>query len=255
MFPLRDENPTMHPSLATMAIVVANVAAWVLVQGLGTDPRLTESVWRLGVIPGELLGRVAPGTRVPAGREVVAILDGIPNWWSVLTSMFMHGGWMHLIGNMWFLYVFGDNVEDVMGLFRFTAFYLLCGVAAVAAQVASDPGGVVPMVGASGAIGGVMGAYLRLHPMAPVHVLVIFGFYVSRIVLPAFTMLGYWFLIQLISGGLATSRSGGGVAFWAHVGGFAAGFLLVPVFCSRARLTACRMRRGRVSHWVERPPR
>jgi membrane associated rhomboid family serine protease len=107
------------------------------------------------------------------------------------------------------------------------------------------------MVGASGAIGGVMGAYLRLYPMAPVHMLVVLGFYVSRVVVPAFTMLAYWFILQLVAGSFSRS-GGGGVAFWAHAGGFAAGFLLVPVFCSASRLSACRGRRGRVSRWIER---
>jgi membrane associated rhomboid family serine protease len=237
-------------SVATFAIVAINAAVWVFVQRLGMDPGLAESVWRFGVIPGELLGRVAPGTTVPLGPHLVAVLDGMPNWWSILTSMFMHGGWMHIIGNMWFLIIFGDNVEDAMGTFRFTAFYLVCGAAAVAAQVMANPASVIPMVGASGAIGGVMGAYLRLYPMAPVHLLVWFGFYADRIVVPAYFMLGYWFLLQVISGAFAPGV--GGVAFWAHVGGFAAGFLLMPVFCNAGRLAACRSRRGRVTRMVRR---
>lgn len=248
MFPLRDENPTLRASVATFAIAGANVLAWLLVQGFGVEPRLTESVWRLGVIPGELLGHVAPGTQVPAGEGLVAVLDGVPNWWTVLTSMFMHGGWLHLIGNMWFLLIFGDNVEDAMGGVRFVAFYLLCGAAAVFAQVLAHPAALVPMVGASGAIGGVMGAYLRLYPTAPVHMLVWFGFYVNRIVVPAFFMLGYWFLLQLLSGAVAPGV--GGVAFWAHVGGFAAGFLLAGLFCSSRRLADCRQRRGRMPRTI-----
>jgi len=231
----------MRASVATFLIVGINAAVWVFVQGLGTRPLLTESVWRFGLIPGELLGRVPAGTRVPAGNGIIAVLDGMPNWWSVITSMFMHGGWMHIIGNMWFLIVFGDNVEDAMGPIRFVIFYLLCGLAAAAAQVLSGPGSVVPMVGASGAIGGVMGAYLVLYPAAPVHMLIFFGFFVQRIVVPAFFMLGYWFLLQLLAG--AVDRGSGGVAFWAHVGGFLAGVFLVRVFCSRSRLTACRGRR------------
>lgn len=250
MFPLRDENPTFRASVATFLIAGVNVAVWIFVQRLGIGPQFTETVWRFGVIPGELLGYVQPGTRVPAGPDLVAILDGVPNWWSILTSMFMHGGWLHLIGNMWFLLVFGDNVEDAMGFFRFIVFYLLCGVAAVAAQALSQPAALMPMVGASGAIGGVMGAYLRLYPMAPVHMLVWFGFYVDRIVVPAFFMLGYWFLLQVVSGTLAPGV--GGVAFWAHVGGFAAGFLLVGLFCGGERLRRCRTRRGRVPQMFQR---
>ena len=251
MFPLRDENPTVRASIATIALLAINVLAWISVQGLGTDPALTASVWKFGVIPGELLGRVAPGTWIHAGDGHVAVLDGIPNGWSILTSMFMHGSWMHLIGNMWFLWVFGDNVEDAMGPVRFTIFYLLCGTAAVAAQVFSEPTSVVPMVGASGAIGGVMGAYLLLYPTAPVHLLVFLGFYINRVVVPAYFMLGYWFVLQLLSGALG-DQGHGGVAFWAHIGGFAAGFILARVFCRADRLADCRGRRGRMSGYVRR---
>ena len=250
MFPIRDENPTLHASIATYLIVAANVVVWVFVQGLGVNPGLVESVWRFGLIPGELLGRVAPHTEVAAGRGMVAVLDGAPKWWSVITSMFMHGGWMHLIGNMWFLLVFGDNVEDAMGPFRFVVFYVLCGGAAVAAQVISGPGSLVPMVGASGAIGGVMGAYMMLYPMAPVHMLVFLGFLVTRVVVPAFMMLGYWFLLQFLAG--AVDRGTGGVAFWAHVGGFVAGVVLVRLFCPPRRLAACRGRRGRARGFMRR---
>ncbi len=130
------------------------------------------------------------------------------------------------------------------------AFYLLCGVAAVVAQVLAGPTALIPMVGASGAIGGVMGAYLRLYPMAPVHMLVFFGFFFTRIVVPAFFLLGYWFVLQFVAGMFDAGM--GGVAFWAHVGGFAAGFLLVPVFCRSDRVHACRRRRGRVSRMVRR---
>jgi membrane associated rhomboid family serine protease len=247
MFPIRDENPTLHKSIAMIVIVAINALVWVFVQGLGMEPLISQSVWRFGLIPGELLGRVSPGTTVPAGNNLVAVLDGVPNWSSVLTSMFMHGGWMHIIGNMWFLIVFGDNVEDAMGAVRFTLFYLLCGWAAAFAQVLSSPSSVVPMVGASGAIGGVMGAYLRLYPRAPVHMLIILGFYVDRVVVPAFFMLGYWFVLQLISGAF-TSSVGGGVAFWAHVGGFAAGFLFSTLFCSSKRLAARQHHLGQISH-------
>jgi len=250
MFPLRDDNPTIHRSVTTFVIVGVNVAVWLLVQKMGTHPGLIQSVWEYGVIPGELLGKVDEGTRVAAGRGIVAVLDGQANWWTVITSMFMHGGWMHLIGNMWFLLVFGDNVEDAMGPFRFALFYVLCGLAAVAAQVLAGPSSVVPMVGASGAIGGVMGAYLALYPRAPVHMLIFFGFFIQRIVVPAFFMLGYWFLLQFVAG--MFDRGAGGVAFWAHVGGFAAGFLLVRVFCNPNRLAASRRKRGRTRDMFRR---
>jgi len=243
MFPIRDDNPTVHPTVTTFLLIGLNVLAWAVVQGLGLTARLEESIWQFGLIPAEWLGRVAPGTQVQAGRNLVAILDGSPDRWTLLTSMFMHGGWFHLIGNMWFLAVFGDNVEDAMGRVRFAFFYVLCGVAAAAGQILAAPNSLLPMVGASGAIGGVMGAYLRLYPRAPVHLLVFFGLFIRTVVVPAFFMLGYWFLLQLLAGSL-DAGTGGGVAFWAHVGGFAAGFLLVPLFCSPQRLHACRRRRG-----------
>ena len=135
MFPIRDENPTVRTSIATFVLIAANVAVWVLVQGLGSEPALAKSVCRFGAIPGELLGTVMAGTRIPVGPGLACVLDGNPNWITVVTSMFMHGGWFHLIGNMWFLLVFGDNVEDVMGRVRFVIFYLICGVAAVAAML------------------------------------------------------------------------------------------------------------------------
>jgi membrane associated rhomboid family serine protease len=144
--------------------------------------------------------------------------------------MFLHGGWFHLIGNMWFLWIFGNNVEDSMGHARFLVFYLLCGLAAAAVQTATDPQSVIPMVGASGAIGGVMGAYVLLYPRVHVHMLIFLGFFVTTIAVPAIFMLGYWFAVQLLSGWTSIGAEGGGVAFWAHVGGFVAGALLVLLF-------------------------
>jgi membrane associated rhomboid family serine protease len=165
---------------------------------------------------------------------------GSPGWYTLLTSMFMHGGWFHILGNMWFLSLFGDNVEDAMGPVRFALFYLVCGVAAALAHVASSPDSAVPIVGASGAIGGVMGAYAVLYPRAPVHVLVPLGFFFPRFVVPAYLMLGYWFLLQILGGIPALQGSGGGVAFWAHVGGFAAGIALLPLFRVPERVAAHR---------------
>ena len=141
----------------------------------------------------------------------------------------MHGGWLHIIGNMWFLWIFGDNVEDAMGSFRFVLFYLLCGVAAAGLQVAANTESTIPMVGASGAIGGVMGAYVLLYPRVHVHLLIFLGFFVTTIAVPAVFLLGYWFLVQVL-GGFSSIGARGGVAFWAHVGGFAAGALFVLLF-------------------------
>ena len=230
MFPIRDDNPHFLTPVVTCGIIAANAAAWILLQGLGSEPALVRSVCELGLIPGELLGRVAPGTRVEMGPNAYCTITGGAAWHTLLTSMFMHGGWMHILGNMWFLWIFGNNVEDSMGHGRFLIFYLVCGLAAAALQMASQPGSAVPMVGASGAIGGVMGAYVMLYPRVQVHLLVVLGFYVTTVAVPAIFMLGYWFLIQLVGGALSISHAGGGVAFWAHVGGFAAGALLVLVF-------------------------
>jgi len=151
-----------------------------------------------------------------------------PHYATVFTSMFMHGGWFHLIGNMWFLWVFGNNIEDSMGHARFVVFYLLCGVAAAAAQILADPRAGVPMVGASGAISGVLGAYVLLYPRVRVHTLIFLGFFVTTITLRAYLMLGYWFVLQLLIGTFA--RGQGGVAVWAHVGGFLAGLALIKLF-------------------------
>jgi membrane associated rhomboid family serine protease len=228
MFPIRDDNPHFLTPFVTYGLIIANVLAWALLQGFGSEPTLSSSVCRLGLIPGELLQTAPPGTRFPVGPQSVCVLGDTGAWHTVLTSMFMHGGWFHLIGNMWFLWIFGNNVEDSMGHVRFIVFYLLCGFAAAALQTLTDPDSIIPMVGASGAIGGVMGAYVLLYPRVNVHMLLVLGFYVTTIAVPAIFMLGYWFLVQLLSGWLAPS-DGGGVAFWAHVGGFVAGALLVLV--------------------------
>jgi membrane associated rhomboid family serine protease len=236
MFPIRDDNPHFLTPVVTYAIIALNAASWLLLQGLGAPEPLMGSVCNLGLIPAEVLGRAAPGTSFELGPGMACVLGG-PAWYTMLSSMFLHGGWMHLIGNMWFLWVFGNNVEDSMGHLRFVCFYLLCGLAASALQLAFEPDSPVPMVGASGAIGGVMGAYVVLYPRVRVHMLFWFGFYVTTIAVPAAFMLGYWFLIQLIGGAARLGAApGGGTAFWAHVGGFAAGAALIFVFRDRQLL-------------------
>lgn len=250
MIPLRDHNPTARGSVATFAIVGLNALAWAFVQGFGVEPALSRSVCELGVVPGELLGAAAVGTSVPISPGMACIVSDAPNWWTPLTSMFMHGGWFHILGNMWFLSLFGDNVEDSMGPLRFVIFYVVCGFAAVAAQSLANPASPIPMVGASGAIGGVMGAYAVLYPRAPVEMLVVLGFYVDRVAVPAVVMLGYWFFIQLLGGIPTLAGEGGGVAFWAHIGGFLAGVALVPLFRNRSRVEAHRAMLRRA--WEER---
>jgi membrane associated rhomboid family serine protease len=230
MIPIRDDNPHFLTPYATYAIVALNVLAWVLVQGLGTEPRLSASVCTLGLVPGELLHTVPAGARVQLAPGTFCVVTDTASWLSVLTHMFLHGSWMHIIGNMWFLWIFGNNVEDSMGHARFVVFYVLCGLTAAGLQVLSSPSSGIPMVGASGAIGGVMGAYVLLYPRVNVHMLFWFGFYVTTIAIPAVWMLGYWFLLQLLGGLTSLGAQGGGVAFWAHIGGFVAGALLVLAF-------------------------
>lgn len=234
MFPIRDENPRFLAPYVTWALIAVNVAVWVFVQGLGLDPQLARSVCTLGLMPGELLGEVPAGTGVAISQAARCVVSGDPAYHTLITSMFTHGSWLHIIGNMWFLYVFGDNVEDSMGHGRFLIFYLLCGLAAAGLQTAFAPASIVPMVGASGAIGGVMGAYVMLYPKVRIDMIVLLGFIVTSIAVPAFFMLGYWFILQLASGLLSVGKTGGGVAFWAHVGGFAAGAALIFVFRDRA---------------------
>lgn len=233
MLPYKDENPTERPAIVTVGILITNVLAFILVQGAGSEAALARSVCELGLVPGELLGTARPGIGVELAPGIYCVVDAVPRYATVVTSMFMHGGWFHLIGNMVFLWVFGNNIEDAMGHVKFIIFYLLCGIAAAAAQVGISASSVVPMVGASGAISGVLGAYLLLYPRVRVHTLIILPFYITTVALPAYLMLGYWALLQLV-GGLAglSEVERGGVAFFAHVGGFVAGLLLVRLFAS-----------------------
>jgi membrane associated rhomboid family serine protease len=233
MFPYRDENVTLRTPLVTFALIAANVAAWVLVQGAGSPLPLAESVCNLGLVAGELTGKLRPGMAFPMGEGLSCVVDAGREPSHVLTHMFLHGSWMHLLGNMWFLWIFGNNVEDSMGRVRFLVFYLVCGLAAAILQVVINPASGVPMVGASGAISGVMGGYVVLYPRARVYVLLFLGFFITTVVMPAWTMIGYWALIQLVSGVVslgAQGEAGGGVAFWAHVGGMIAGIVLVRLF-------------------------
>jgi membrane associated rhomboid family serine protease len=231
VFPYRDDNPSLATPIVTILIIAVTVGTWFVVQGMGTEPNLSRSVCELGLIPGELLGRVPPGTALPLSPTSSCVLGMAGStWYTMLTSMFLHGGWVHLLGNMWFLWLFGNNVEDSMGRGRYLAFYLLCGLAAAAAQTLAEPGSPYPMIGASGAISGVMGAYVMLYPRVRIHTLIILVVFFTRVSLPAWVMLGYWFALQLLSGAMTAGEQHGGVAFWAHVGGFAAGAVLVTLF-------------------------
>lgn len=230
MFPYRDENETQRTAIVTLTLIALNVFAWLFVQGAGSTLALARSVCDYGLIPGELTGSIEPGTQFPMGEGIACATDSGRQLSHVLTHMFLHGSWMHLLGNMWFLWLFGNNVEDSMGRLRFVVFYLLCGLTAAAAQIITSPDSAIPMVGASGAISGVMGGYLLLYPTVRVYTLVVLGFFITSMALPAWVMLGYWFLIQFVSGWVSFGGEAGGVAFWAHVGGFVVGVVLVKLF-------------------------
>ena len=232
MFPFHDENRTLRPAYTTVVLIAINVLVWLFLEGAGTALAVARAVCDLGLIPGELTGMLPPGTRFPLGEGLVCLTDPGRQISHVITSMFLHGSWMHLIGNMWFLWLFGNNVEDSMGHVRYVVFYLLCGTTAALAQVVANPASGIPMVGASGAISGVMGAYLVLYPFVRVYVFVFLGFFFTTLALPAWTMLLYWFVLQFIGGlaGLVAAKEGGGVAFWAHAGGFVAGLVLIKLF-------------------------
>ena len=213
MFPIRDTQPSYSRPVITTLIIALNVA--VFLHEITLDPFSRNHFI-------QIYGLVPVHFRFPA----------------VLTSMFLHGGWMHIIGNMWFLWIFGDNVEDVLGHTKYVVFYLLCGLAAGMTQVLFSPGSRVPMVGASGAIAGVMGAYLIKFPHSRIITLVFILFFVTTIEVPAVLMLLYWFFIQLVSGvgTIGYSHlSQGGTAFFAHVGGFVAGMVLVGVMGTRQK--------------------
>lgn len=226
MFPIRDENPTIRTPVATMAIIGINIIVWIFIQGAGGVLPLVKSLCLYSLIPGDLFGTLPQGTTITMAEDLVCVLDGRAGISTLVTHAFLHGGWFHIISNLWFLWIFGDNVEDAMGVARFVFFYFLCILAAAFTQIMADPSAMTPMVGASGAIGGVMGAYARLYPKAYVHTLVPIGFFVTTVAIPAVYMLGYWFLIQFIS---AIPALGGPaqIAFWAHAGGFVAGLLLI----------------------------
>ena len=215
MIPLRDENPTETTPFITLLFIGLNVAAWIFIEGAGSPEALQASVMAFGSVPCELTGNCS--------------VTGL-GWLSLLTSMFMHGSWEHLIGNMLFFWVFGNNIEDSMGHLRFVFFYLICGVVAALTNVLVMPSSQLPTVGASGAISGIMGAYIVLYPRVRVRTWFppFFFFNVS-----ASFMLGYWILTQVILGvvtyGPETGESGG-VAVWAHVGGFVAGVILIRFF-------------------------
>ena len=239
MFPIGDDNPTLRTPVMTYALLAAIVGTWLLVQGAGLDPTmLATSVCNYGMVPGEVTGRAPVGSGVPIGPGMACLIDREPiNTFTPLTSMFLHGSWMHLLGNALFFWVFGNNIEDSMGKVRFLVFYILCGLAAAATHIYFQPGSPVPTVGASGAISGTLGAYLLLYPKVRVRYLIWFIFLIRIVSVPAWLVLIYWFAVQVLTGLPELNRLdaevSGGVAVWAHVGGFVAGMLLVKLFEDR----------------------
>ncbi len=222
MIPLRDANPTRRTPIVTLLLIVACfvVFAWELGLSSTSEATLNAFILEWGVVPADLGDAWDRGDVF--GQEVLTLF----------TSQFLHGGWLHLLGNMLYLWIFGNNVEDRLGRLRFIVFYLGGGVAAGLAQTAIDPGSDIPLVGASGAIAATLGAYLVLFPRARITTLVFLGFFYQLINVPAIVVLGFWFVLQLIDGlaSLGVTSTGGGIAFFAHIGGFVAGALLARVF-------------------------
>ncbi len=220
MIPLRDDNPSSTPPVVTVLLILACTAVFLyMFYGVGSEAALEGFIVTYGAVPAELL---APG-RLPVEAP------------TLVTAMFLHGGWAHLIGNMLFLWIFGDNVEDLMGHGGFLLFYLLAGAVATGAHVLLNPASTAPLIGASGAIAGVLGAYLVLFPRARILSLVPFGLFSRLVAVPAVLFLPVWFLMQFVYGVASLTGEAAAVAWWAHVGGFVAGIVLVPVFARRRR--------------------
>lgn len=232
LIPIKDENPTVRPPVVTVSIVVACVVVF-LYQLTLPESSQERFIFRFGMIPALLLDDAIGAKNI-----------GIPPWATVFTSMFLHGGFAHIAGNMLFLWIFGNNIEDALGHLRFILFYALTGVAAAMTQAMVDPHSTIPMVGASGAISGVLGAYLVLHPHARVTLLFWLFIFVRTFEAPAFVVLGLWFAFQVVYGVLSDPAEGG-VAFFAHIGGFVAGAALIFLFRpSTARYVGEPPRRG-----------
>ena len=241
MFPIGDEhNGRVLTPVVNYVLIGLNVLVF-LYQLTLSDIRpgpfqlspLEDFIFRYGAVPAE----------ISAGRDLFALL----------TSMFLHGGWLHIGGNMLFLWVFGDNVEDTMGHARYLLFYLICGLGAGLAQVAIDPDSPIPLVGASGAISGVLGAYIVLFPRGNIRTLVFLGFFVTVVLIPAWVQIGLWIVLQFFNGfaslGVQTEETGGGVAYWAHIGGFVAGAVLVWLFKDGDAVERQRLARARSHAW------
>jgi len=227
MFPLQDNIPSRRPQIVTILIIVLNCFFFAVELSLPKQV-LEQLIGVLGIVPSRFTG----------GSWGLSLYVTANSIWPFLTSIFLHGGWLHIISNMWILWIFGDNVEDRMGHLRFTVFYLICGISAGIVHVLTNPDSAVPTIGASGAIAGVLGAYFLLFPSARVVVFFpLFFFWPVFFVLPAFVYLGVWFLMQFLNGSLSllSSSAAGYVAWWAHIGGFVAGIALHRLFVISGR--------------------
>ena len=230
MIPIRDDTPRHSTPYVTYFIIALNAVVFLFELSVGMQGRhaLNGLIYEFGVVPLRFERAMAgPSSNTLAGVSL-----------TILTSMFLHGGWLHIIGNMWFLWIFGDNVEDYLGHLKYLLFYLISGCAAAVAYILLDVSSSQPTIGASGAIAGVMGAYFVLYPRARVLTLVFLIVFFTFWWLPAWVFLGYWFLLQFLSGtatSIAGAQNTGGIAFWAHVGGFVAGILLIKLMPERPR--------------------
>jgi membrane associated rhomboid family serine protease len=215
MLPLKDDVPSRSFPWVTVFLITLNSSVFLWEIFLGSEAR--GLIQNYAVVP----------------RAILSL--GLPRFHTLLTSMFLHGGWGHIIGNMLYLWIFGDNVEDCLGKLRYVLFYLLCGVVASFAHILTSAGSTVPTIGASGAISGILGGYLLLYPRAGVWTFIFFGFFIRMIKVPAFVVLGFWILLQLLQGvaSLPQASAGGGVAWFAHIGGFFAGLAFVKLLQKR----------------------
>lgn len=220
--PLFDDNPTSRPPLVSWMILALCILIF-LIQATQPDRSQYEILLRFATIPAVVTGEA----------QLPQALQSIPSWSTLISSTFLHGGWMHLGGNMLYLWIFADNVEDRMGPFKFLLFYLICGMAASLAHVLIDPASTTPLVGASGAIAGVLAAYLLMFPRAKVRVIMVILIFIRWIHIPAFVVLGVWILLQIVAAPSSLAGDGGGTAYFAHIGGFIAGLVLTPFFRRR----------------------
>ena len=237
LIPFRHTIPTHHPPIGTRALILINGLAFVVTL-LMSDSGLEQFYYYYGVVPKRFLS------------TQFASFFPDPAWITLFSSMFLHGGFFHIISNMWILYIFGDNVEDRMGTLRFLLFYLACGLGAMALHVLTNPGSTVPTIGASGAIAGVLGAYLKMYPHSTVLTFIPLFFFIPIIPIPAVLFLSFWFISQFFNGTLSllAPGEGGGIAWWAHIGGFVAGMYLHPWFLSAKRIASFRAHSVR-EHW------